>query len=122
MSAAIVSVCVAVVGAATGVFSAVSQGKATQQGMLMQNVASQLDRKQKGDLEKALQKTQSDTQRLKILTDSVANIKIAQQQALISASISSKGEQAKADKRNLIIVGVGGGAIVIGALAVLKFS
>jgi hypothetical protein len=88
----------------------------------MQNVQSQLDRKQRLDLEKALQKTQSDSTRLKILTDSVANIKIAQQQALINATITSREEQKKADKRNLIIVGVGGGAIVIGALAVLKFA
>ena len=122
MSAAIAGVCVAAIGAATGVFSAINQGKATQQGMLMQDVASQLDRKQKADLEKALQKTQSDTQRLKILTDSVANIKIAQQQALISTSIASREEQKKADKRNLVIVSVGGGVIVIGALAVLKFA
>ena len=122
MSAAIAGVCVAAIGAATGVFSAINQGKATQQCMLMQDVASQLDRKQKADLEKALQKTQSDTQRLKILTDSVANIKIAQQQALISTSIASREEQKKADKRNLVIVSVGGGVIVIGALAVLKFA
>jgi uncharacterized membrane protein affecting hemolysin expression len=122
MSSIIAGVCIAGVGALTGVYSAISQGKATQQGMLMQNVASQLDRKQKNDLEKALQKTQSDTQRLKILTDSVTNIKIAQQQALISTSIASREEQKKADKRNLVIVGVGGGAIVVGALAVLKFS
>jgi hypothetical protein len=122
MSALVAGVCISAVGAATGIYSAISQGKATQKGMLMQDVASQLDRKQKADLEKALQKTQSDTQRLKILTDSVANIKIAQQQALISTSIASREEQKKADKRNLIIVGVGGGVIVIGALAVLKFA
>jgi len=122
MSCVVVGVCISAVGAATGVFSAISQGKATQQGLLMQDVASQLDRKQKADLEKALQKTQSDTQRLKILTDSVANIKIAQQQALISTTIASREEQKKADKRNLVIVGVGGGVIVIGALAVLKFA
>jgi hypothetical protein len=122
MSAVVVGVCISAVGAATGVVSAISQGKATQQGMLMQNVQSQLDRKQRLDLEKALQKTQSDSTRLKILTDSVANIKIAQQQALINATITSREEQKKADKRNLIIVGVGGGAIVIGALAVLKFA
>jgi hypothetical protein len=122
MSAAVAGACIAAVGAATGVFSAISQGKAQQQAMNMQDAQNQLDRMQKGQLEKALQKTNSDTQRLKILTDSVANIKIAQQQALISSSIMSKQEQAKADKRNLIIVGVGGGAIVIGALAVLKFA
>jgi len=122
MSSIVVGVCISAVGAATGVYSAISQGKATQKSMLMQDVASQLDRKQKADLEKALQKTQSDTQRLKILTDSVANIKIAQQQALISTSIASREEQKKADKRNLVIVGVGGGVIVIGALAVLKFA
>ena len=122
MSALVAGVCISAVGAATGIYSAISQGKATQKSMLMQDVASQLDRKQKADLEKALQKTQSDTQRLKILTDSVANIKIAQQQALISTSIASREEQKKADKRNLVIVGVGGGVIVIGALAVLKFA
>ena len=122
MSCVVVGVCISAVGAATGVYSAISQGKATQQGLLMQDVASQLDRKQKADLEKALQKTQSDTQRLKILTDSVANIRIAQQQALISTSIASREEQKRADKRNLVIVGVGGGVIVIGALAVLKFA
>jgi hypothetical protein len=122
MSAIVAGVCISAVGAATGIVSAISQGKATQQGMLMQNVQSQLDRKQKMDLEKALQKTQSDSTRLKILTDSVANIKIAQQQALINSTITSREEQKKADKRNLVIVGVGGGVIIIGALAVLKFA
>jgi hypothetical protein len=122
MSFIAVGVGISAIGAGTGVFSAISQGKATQKSMLMQDVASQLDRKQKADLEKALQKTQSDSQRLKILTDSVTNIKIAQQQALISTTIASREEQKKADKRNLIIVGIGGGVIVIGALAVLKFS
>lgn len=122
MSAAIAGVCVAAIGAGTGIFSAISQGKAQQQALAMQDAQSQLDRMQRGELERALQKTNSDTQRLKILTDSVANIKIAQQQALISTTIASRQEQAKADKRNLIIVGVGGGAIVVGALAVLKFA
>jgi hypothetical protein len=122
MSAIIAGVCISAVGAATGIASAINQGEATQQGMLMQNVQSQLDRKQKMDLEKALQKTQSDSTRLKILTDSVANIKIAQQQALINSTITSREEQKKADKRNLVIVGVGGGVIIIGALAVLKFA
>ena len=122
MSFIAVGVGISAVGVGTGVFSAISQGKATQKSMLMQDVASQLDRKQKADLEKALQKTQSDSQRLKILADSVTNIKIAQQQALISTTIASREEQKKADKRNLIIVGIGGGVIVIGALAVLKFS
>lgn len=122
MSAAIAGVCVAAVGAATGVFSAISQGKAQQQALAMQDAQSQLDRMQRGQLEKALQKTQSDTQRLKILTDSVANIKMAQQQALISTTIASREEQKKADKRNLVIVGIGGGVIVVGALAVLKFA
>jgi hypothetical protein len=47
---------------------------------------------------------------------------MAQQNALISTTIASRQEQAKADKRNLIIVGVGGGMIVVGALAVLKLA
>jgi hypothetical protein len=122
MSAAIAGACIAGVGAITGVFSAISQGKAQQEAMAMQDAQSQLDRMQKGQLEKALQKTNSDTQRLKILTDSVANIKMAQQNALISSTIASRQEQAKADKRNLLILGVGGGVIVVGALAVLKFA
>jgi hypothetical protein len=122
MSAAIAGACIAGVGAITGVFSAISQGKAQQEAMAMQDAQSQLDRMQRGQLEKALQKTNSDTQRLKILTDSVANIKMAQQNALISSTIASRQEQAKADKRNLLILGVGGGVIVVGALAVLKFA
>jgi hypothetical protein len=122
MSAAVIGICVGAVGAATGVFSAISQGKAQQEASAMQDAQSQLERMQKGQLEKALQKTNSDTQRLKILTDSVANIKMAQQNALISTTIASRQEQAKADKRNLIIVGVGGGMIVVGALAVLKLA
>ena len=122
MSAAIAGACIAGVGAITGVFSAISQGKAQQEAMDMQDAQSQLDSMQRGQLEKALQKTNSDTQRLKILTDSVANIKMAQQNALISSTIASRQEQAKADKRNLLILGVGGGVIVVGALAVLKFA
>jgi hypothetical protein len=122
MSAAVAGACIAAVGAATGVFSAISQGKAQQQAMVMQDAQSQLDRMQRTQLEKALQKTNSDSQRLKILTDSVANIKMAQQNALISTTIASREEQKKADKRNLVIVGIGGGVIIVGALAVLKFA
>jgi hypothetical protein len=115
-----VATAVAVVGAATGVASAISQGKQGQKALLMQDVASNLDRMQKAELDKALAKQNNENTKIKILADSVANIRIAQQNALIQTTIASQSAQKEADKRNLVIVGIGGGVIIVGALAVLK--
>jgi hypothetical protein len=60
------------------------------------------------------------TERLKIYADSIGNIKTAQQNALIQAQIIAQQTSADAEKRNLVIVGVGGGAIAIASLFVLK--
>jgi 3-dehydroquinate synthetase len=113
-----ISVSVAAVGALTGVYSAVSQSKQGSKAMLMQNITSQIEQRQKVDLEKALQKTNDQNTKLKILADSVSNIKSAQNNAVLTQAMIKD----QADKRNLVIVGIGGGVIVVGALAVLKLA
>lgn len=118
MSGIAVGAAAAAVGAITGVVSAIDQSKKGNKALLMQNVASQIEQRQKVDLEKALQKTNDQNTKLKILADSVANIKSAQTNALLTQNMLKD----QADKRNLVIIGIGGGVIVVGALAVLKFA
>lgn len=113
-----IATAVAVVGAATGVYSAVSQSKQGGKALLMQSVSGQIEQMQKNDLEKALQKTNDQNTKLKILADSVANIKMAQNNVLLSQA--SMKEQA--DRKNLLILGLGGGVIIVGAIAVLKLA
>jgi hypothetical protein len=59
---------------------------------------------------------------IKIQSDTITNITNAKTNALIQAKIISIQASKDAEKRNLVIVGVGGAVVVVGALAVLKFS
>jgi hypothetical protein len=111
---------VAVVGAVTGIASAVTTGiqeKKKNQAML--NIG-QADQNSQLELNLALAKIKDRTDRLKIYADSVANIKTAQQNALIQAQIIAQQTSADAEKRNLVIVGIGGGAIAIASVFILK--
>jgi hypothetical protein len=113
---------VAIVGAVTGVISAISSGQQQKKALQAQLNLGQADARNKVDLEKALQRTNSDNTKIKIITDSIANIRSAQSSAIISATLTSRQASADAEKRNLVIVSVGGGIVLVGALAVLKFA
>jgi len=113
---------VAIVGAITGIASAVNQGKQGQQALDMQRNIGELDLRNKANLEKALQETNSNNMKIKILTDSASAIQSAKANAVIQSTIISRQASKDAEKRNLVIVGVGGAVVVVGALAVLKFS
>jgi predicted amino acid dehydrogenase len=111
---------VAVVGAVTGIASAVSGGmqeKKKNQAMLN---ATQVDQRSQLELNMAMAKMKDKTDRLKIYADSIGNVRTAQQNALIQAQIIAQQTSADAEKRNLVIVGIGGGAIAIASVFILK--
>jgi hypothetical protein len=120
--AGIVTGIAAAVGAATGIVSAVVSGKQGQQALDIQQNIGELDLRNKANLEKALQRTNSNNMQIKIQADTITNITNAKTNALIQATLISRQASKDAEKRNLIIVGVGGAVVVVGALAVLKFS
>lgn len=109
-----------IVGALTGVASAISGGKAQRDALQMQFNQGQQQLRQERELTEAQQKIDNKNVKLKILTDSVANIRSAQANAVISQTIASRQLAKDSEKRNVIIASVGGGIILIGALVVLK--
>jgi hypothetical protein len=111
---------VAVVSAVTGIASAISSGKAQRDALQMQFNQGQQQLRQEKELTEAQQKIDNKNVKLKILTDSVANIRSAQANAVIQQTIASRQLAKDSEKRNLVIASVGGGIILIGALVVLK--
>ena len=109
-----------IVGALTGVASAISGGKAQRDALQMQYNQGQQQLRQEKELTEAQQKIDNKNVKLKILTDSVANIRSAQANAVIQQTIASRQLAKDSEKRNLVIASVGGGIILIGALVVLK--
>jgi hypothetical protein len=112
----------AIVGATVAIASAVNSAKQGQKALDMQYSSGLLDTRTKAEMERALQQSNSDNTRIKILTDSVANIKSAQTSAIINATIQTRQIAKDTEKKNLVIASVGGGIVIIGALAVLKFA
>jgi Na+/glutamate symporter len=108
------AVATAVVGITTGIINGSNDAKKNH----FANVQAQLDAQRKNDLDKATLKVNNDNAKLKILADSYSNIRASQQQTLMTA----KSLQEQTDKKNLVILGIGGGVIVIGAIAVLKLA
>lgn len=111
---------VASVGAATGIASAINSGVSERKKNLAQLNLGQLDQRTQSELNQAIAKAQSKNEKNKIYADSIANVKIAQQSALIQSQIVAQQTSADAEKRNLVIVSIGGGAIVLGSLFILK--
>jgi hypothetical protein len=110
----------AVVGAVTGIASAINGGKAQKDALQMQYNQGQLQLRNEKELSEAQQKIDNKNTKLKIITDSVANIRSSQTQAVISQTIASRQLAKDSEKRNVVIASVGGGIILIGALIVLK--
>ena len=113
-------VIVSAVGAVTGIVSAISGGVAERNKNQAILNATQLDQRSQLELNKAMAQARDKTDRLKIYADSIINIKTAQQNALIQAQIVAQQTSADAEKRNLVIVSIGGGAIAIASLFALK--
>jgi hypothetical protein len=111
-----------IVGAVTGIASAINSGEQGKRALEIQQTQGELDLRNKAQLEKALQRQMNNNTRIKIATDSVANILNAKTNAIIQSTIISRQASKDAEKRNLIIVGVGGAVVIVGALAVLKLS
>ena len=108
------------VGAVTGIVSAISSGTAERNKNQAILNATQLDQRSQYELNKAMAQSKNKTDRLKIYADSIANIKTSQQNALIQAQIVAQQTSADAEKRNLVIVSIGGGAIAIASIFALK--
>jgi hypothetical protein len=108
---------VAIVGALTGVASAVANIKIEKDRLQMQKNLSFLDAKQRNDLEKALQKTNDKNKQLEILYSAVANIKSAQSTASITSSAQA---QTQRDKTTALIVIGGAIALLIGIIVYKK--
>ena len=75
-----------------------------------------LDLNQRAALEKELRLTTNSEKRLEILTNSVSNIKAAQTTATITSKATSKSKS----EQTLAIAVIGGAAIVLGAIALIK--
>jgi hypothetical protein len=96
----------------------INNAQSSKESLKLQNIQNQLDLVRQKDLDKATLKVNNDNAKLKILADSVANIKASQQQTLMTA----QSLQQQAEKKNLVILGIGGGVIIVGAIAVLKLA
>jgi len=120
MSAVVTGAVAGVVGAVTGVFSAISSGKAQRDALQLQYNQGQLQIRQERELAEAQQKIDNKNTKLKITTDSIANIRSAQAQAVVQQTIASRQLAIDSEKRNIIYASVGGGVILVGALVVLK--
>lgn len=110
----------AIVGAAAGVASAITGGIAQSNANKIALNLGQNDQRNQMELSMAMLQAQKQTDRLKIYADSITNVRSAQQNALIQAQITAQQTSADAEKRNLVIVAIGGGAIAITSLFVLK--
>jgi hypothetical protein len=106
------------IGAVTGIVSAINGADAQERALAMQFSQTALNLRTQKDLEEAKMKLNNDTEFLRIYADTSANIIKAHDNAKIQADALLKAT----DKKNLVITSVGGGIIVIGALAVLKFA
>lgn len=116
----VVGIVAAGIGAVTGIASAISGGKAQRDALQMQFNQGQQQLRQERELSEAQSKIDNKNVKLKILTDSVANIRSAQANAVIQQTIASRQLAKDSEKRNLVIASVGGGIILVGALVVLK--
>ncbi len=108
------------VGAVTGVATAISSGQQAKKKNLAQLNLGMLDARNQVDLQKALQKTEDQNAKAKIIADSVTQIKQAQATARIQATIQAKALAQQTEKRNTIIITIGGGVVLLGAILVLR--
>jgi 3-dehydroquinate synthetase len=112
----------AAVGAVAGVASAVSAGNQGKKALVAAANQASIEARNNFELQEALQKAQTQEARLKIMADSVSNIKSAQTTAIIASKNAAKQAQKQANDRNLLIVTLGGGVILMTAVIVLKRS
>jgi len=106
----------AAVGAAVGIATAVNGGIAQKKAMQKQSNAQAYDSLNQVELQKALNKATDQQAKMKIIADTQANI-IATKEA---SKIQAKELAKTAEQRNLVIMSVGGGIVLVGALMVLK--
>jgi len=107
----------AVVGAATGIASTISQvADAGKRRMIESNLAM-LDTKQRADLERELQATNNVNARIQILVNAVSQIRSAQSSAILSSTIQAKAKR----EQTLAFVILGGSvAILLGVILITR--
>ena len=110
----------AVDGAITGIATAIIGGYAQKKALQKQFNQVQQQLRQEKELSEAQSKIDNKNVKIKITTDSIANIRSAQANAVISQTIASRQLAIDSEKKNVVIASVGGGIILIGALVVLK--
>jgi hypothetical protein len=104
------------VGAATGIASAVGGIVDAKKRREFEKKLAFLDLNQRAALEKELRLTTNSEKRLEILSNAVSNIKAAQTTAIITSKEISKSKS----EQTLAIAVIGGAAIVLGAIALIK--
>jgi hypothetical protein len=110
------------IGAVTGVISAINASDAQERALTQQFVAGQQQIRNDKTLQEALMKANSDDARMKILADSTSMIYSAKITALVSGQLNAQALQKTTEQKNLVITSIGGGIILVGSLAVLKFA
>lgn len=122
MSAVVVSACAAVIGAGTGIVSAINGNKAQQKALEAQDRQAKLELRTNADLQQMQMQMQSDDNRFKALLDSKSNMYSAILSASLNAQIVSKSASEDAEKKNLILISIGGGVVLLGAVVVFKIA
>jgi hypothetical protein len=119
MSAIIIS---ASVGAATGIVSAVVSGNQGAKSIRINAAIQQQQLAQQKSLDEAILRANNSNTKLKLLADTIVNIRTSKENAVRQARIVNEQSAKDTEKKNLIILGVGGGIILVGAIAVIKLA
>lgn len=101
-----------VITAAGAINSGIQQKKALQ----TQANAQAFESMSQLELQRAVNKATDQQAKMKIIADSQANIIASKEAAKIQAKELSKS----AEQRNMVIMSVGGGIVIVGALIMLK--
>jgi hypothetical protein len=110
------------IGAVTGIVSAINGADAQEKALTQQFVQGQQQIRNDKALQEALLKANSEDARMKILADSTSMIYSAKITALIGGQLNAEALLKTTEKKNLVITSIGGGMILVGSLAVLKFG
>jgi hypothetical protein len=108
------------VGGATGIASTVAQVTDAKKRREFEQKFAFLDARQRAALERELQSTNNSNEKLKILSNAAANIRSAQSSAILSSQITSKALAKSSSDRTLAIAVIGGAAIILGAIVLIK--
>ena len=110
------------VGAAAGIYTAVTAGKQGKQAIQNQANQAAIDSQNNYELQKAMIAAQSADAKLKVYADTLSNIRAAQVSAIIQSRNMAAQAQKAANDRNLLLITLGGGVILMTSVIYLKRS